>query len=161
MARPFCCRLIATSPGCRLFKPAGIPARELEETVLLLDELEALRLADLEGLYQEEAALRMNVSRQTFGRIIESGRKKIARALVEGLAIRIEGGVVQMAEKRRFECRECQHEWEVPFGVQRPPECPACKSKNIHRAALHKGHRGAGGGRHRRCRRMEKGLADA
>lgn len=62
-----------------------------------LDEFEAIRLADLEGLYQEEAAARMNVSRPTFGRIIESARRAVAEALVLGKQLRIEGGVVSMA----------------------------------------------------------------
>ena len=64
----------------------------LEEVVLTIDEFEAVRLADLEGLYQEQAAEKMNVSRQTFGRIIESARKKVAEALVQGKALKIGGG---------------------------------------------------------------------
>lgn len=84
-----------------LFKPAGIPARELEEVVVTLDELEAIRLADVEGLYQEAAAARMAVSRPTFGRILDGARRKVADALVRGKALRIEGGPVQMAGGRR------------------------------------------------------------
>jgi predicted DNA-binding protein (UPF0251 family) len=144
--------MITGVPGCRLFKPAGVPARELEEIVLLLDELEAMRLADFEGLYQEEAAERMHVSRPTFGRIVESARRKIARALLEGQAIRIEGGVVQMTEKRTFTCQGCRHDWEVPFGVGRPAECPGCKSRNIRRADTEREPHGPAGGRQRRCR---------
>jgi len=77
-----------------VFKPAGIPAAGLPETVLGLDELEALSLADYDGLYQEAAAMRMGVSRQTFGRILESAHRKIAAALIEGRVLRIEGGAV-------------------------------------------------------------------
>ena len=116
---------------------------------MTLDELESLRLADLEGLYHEEAAQRMNVSRQTFGRIIESARRKAAQALVVGKAIRIEGGEVVMTSMRKFRCSECQHDWEVPHGTGRPAECPACKSKNIHRAEEDRGYARAGHG-HRR-----------
>lgn len=86
-------RRVAALPTVPVFKPAGIPARDLEEVALTLDEFEALRLADYEGLYQEAAALRMGVSRQTFGRIVEAARKKVADALVNGKALRIEGGV--------------------------------------------------------------------
>jgi predicted DNA-binding protein (UPF0251 family)/predicted Fe-Mo cluster-binding NifX family protein len=75
-------------------KPAGIPARELEEVRLGFDEAEALRLADLEGLYQEAAARSMGVSRQTFGRIIETARRKVADAILNAKALRIEGGEV-------------------------------------------------------------------
>ena len=64
--------------------------------MLGIDELEALRLADLEGLYQEDAARQMNVSRQTFGRIVAAARKKVAEALVRGRSLRIEGGEVEM-----------------------------------------------------------------
>jgi predicted DNA-binding protein (UPF0251 family) len=77
-----------------VFKPAGIPARELEEIAMTLDEFEAVRLADLEGLYQELAAERMGVSRSTFSRIVESAHRKIAGAIVHGKALRIEEGSV-------------------------------------------------------------------
>ena len=80
-------------------KPAGIPARELEELILGFDEAEALRLADLQGLYQEAAARSMGVSRQTFGRIVESARRKLADALLNGKAIRIEGGEVSVRKQ--------------------------------------------------------------
>jgi predicted DNA-binding protein (UPF0251 family) len=76
------------------FKPAGVPIRLLEEVVLALDELEALRLADLDGLYQEQAAERMKISRPTFARIVEQARRKVAEALVHGKALRLEGGAV-------------------------------------------------------------------
>jgi predicted DNA-binding protein (UPF0251 family) len=74
--------------------------RELEEVVMTLDEFEAMRLADLDGLYQEEAAEQMNVSRPTFSRIIDSAHRKIADALVHGKALRIKGGPVQMERRR-------------------------------------------------------------
>ncbi len=94
MARKKCLRHIEASPGTVYYKPAGIRLVELEEVCLELDEFEAVKLADLEELYQEEAAVKMNVSRQTFGRIITSARNKIADAIVNGKAIRIEGGSV-------------------------------------------------------------------
>lgn len=77
-----------------MFKPAGIPARFLEEVVVTLDEFESVRLADFQGMQQAEAAQRMGVSRPTFGRIVNSARRKIADALVNGKALRIEGGPV-------------------------------------------------------------------
>jgi len=118
-----------------MFKPAGIPASSLEEVVLHLDELEAIRLVDLEGLYQKAAAEKMGVSRQTLGRIVEAARKKVAEALIQGKVLRIDGGVVQMPETRKFKCTDCQHAWELPFGTGRPVGCPECKSRNIHREA--------------------------
>ena len=94
MPRPLAPRRIAFLPGVTYFKPAGVPLRELEEVALALDELEALRLADLEGMYQEEGARQMGVSRATFARIIESARWKVAHALTSGKALRLEGGPV-------------------------------------------------------------------
>lgn len=78
----------------QVFKPAGVPARELEEVTLGLDGAEALRLADLEGLYQDAAAQRMGVSRQTFGRIVEAARRAVADAIINGKRLRIEGGEI-------------------------------------------------------------------
>ena len=83
---------MAYLPQVTFYKPRGIPLSVLQHVALTVDELEAIRLADLEGLYQEQAAEKMNISRQTFGRIIESAHKKIADALVNGKALAIEGG---------------------------------------------------------------------
>jgi predicted DNA-binding protein (UPF0251 family) len=74
-----------------------VPLRALEQVGLTVDELEAIRLADLEGLYQEAAAEQMNVSRQTFGRILEAAHRKVADALVNGKALSIEGGPIEVA----------------------------------------------------------------
>ena len=86
MARPRQCRRVGSMPESNYFKPRGIPLSMLEEVLLSVDEFEATRLADLEGLYQEQAAEKMNVSRQTFGRIIDSAHQKVAEALVKGKA---------------------------------------------------------------------------
>jgi hypothetical protein len=85
-------------PGVSAFKPVGVPARGLAEVVLGFDEYEAVRLADLEGLYHEQAAERMGVSRATFGRIVMSGRKKIADALVNGKVLVIKEGAAQSVQ---------------------------------------------------------------
>ncbi len=98
MPRPKCRRHICGMPDKNYFKPRGIPVVDLEEIVLNLDEFEAIRLADHEQLYQEDAAAQMNVSRQTFGRIIESAHKKIADVLINGKALKIEGGTVSLDE---------------------------------------------------------------
>jgi predicted DNA-binding protein (UPF0251 family) len=102
----------------------------LEEVVLLKDELEAIRLADLDEKYQQEAADNMNVSRQTFGNIIRSAHQKIADALVNGKALKIKGGVVAMQE-RQFQCQNCKHQWTMPFGTGRPGSCPQCQGNDI------------------------------
>jgi predicted DNA-binding protein (UPF0251 family) len=89
MARPVKSRLINCVPAARYFKPVGIPLRELEEVILGMDELEAMRLTDLEGLYQADAAEKMGVSRQTIGNILNSAHAKLADALLNGKALRI------------------------------------------------------------------------
>jgi predicted DNA-binding protein (UPF0251 family) len=124
------------------FKPRGIPLAELEEVILTLDEYEAIRLADLDGLYQEEAAKHMNVSRQTFGNIINSAHGKLAEAIINGKALKIYGGTYEMPATRKFQCSDCSHTFESPFGAGRPAECPNCKKANIHRTEDDRGHHG-------------------
>jgi predicted DNA-binding protein (UPF0251 family) len=133
MARPPCPRRVAAPPRCSYFKPAGVPLSRLEEVVLSVDELEALRLADLEGLYQDDAAARMEVSRPTFARIVDAARRKVARALVGGCALRVGGGPVAFAGERQFRCEGCGHSWSLPFGTGRPEGCPACRSAAFRR----------------------------
>jgi predicted DNA-binding protein (UPF0251 family) len=151
MARPRNCRRVGSVPGSNYYKPRGIPLSMLEEVILSVDEFEAIRLADLEGLYQEQAAERMKVSRQTFGRIVEMARRKVAEALVEGKALKIEGGDVEMASMRRFRCEGCKHSWEIPYGTGKPGICPACESGNVHRAEEDRGSAGGPGRRRGRC----------
>jgi predicted DNA-binding protein (UPF0251 family) len=117
---------VGSIPESNYFKPRGIPLSMLEEVVLTVDECEALRLADLEGLYQEQAAEKMNVSRPTFGRIIDAAHKKVAEAFVKGKALKIEGGEFEMAAVRKFKCYDCQHSWELRYGTGRPENCPSC-----------------------------------
>ena len=112
MVRPFKCRHVCGNPQADYFKPRGIPICDLEEIGLTLDEFEAVRLADLEGLYQDNAAKKMKISRQTFGNIIESAHKKIADAIVNSKALKIEGGIVKVGwagtkgfRKRHGMCR--------------------------------------------------------
>jgi len=150
MPRPFKCRYIRCEPGVWYFKPRGIPLSRLDEVNLTVDEFESIRLSDIEGLYQDEAAKEMNVSRQTFGNIVKSAHRKIAEALVQGKAIKIKGGVYQMAEMKKFRCYECNNVWEAAYGTDRPGECPKCQSRNIHRAEEERGYvRGRGWGRGR------------
>jgi predicted DNA-binding protein (UPF0251 family) len=125
-------RKVSAIPPVTYFKPAGIRMAELEEVRLLVEEAEAIRLKDLEGLEQEDCAAKMKISRSTFSRILDSARQKVADALLNGKAIRIEGGNFEMAT-RRFRCLE-GHEWDVPFEtlIKALPEfCPTCNTPNI------------------------------
>ncbi len=129
MPRPLKYRFVEGHPPSDYFKPRGVPLASLEVSVLTLDEFEAIRLADHEGLYQEPAAEKMGVSRQTFGKIVESARKKIADALVNSKAIRIEGGVYRTARWRRVSCPACDHQWPVDADSSQPENCPRCGTK--------------------------------
>ena len=90
MPRPKVPRFIRFRPNVYYFKPRGIPLRMLEETVLLADELEALKLYEVDGLEQTAAAKKMKISQPTFARLLGSANKKIAQAIIKGKAIRIE-----------------------------------------------------------------------
>ena len=104
MSRPHKKRRVCFTPTFTLFKPAGVPIKKSEIIELRLDELEAMRLANLEGLYQEDGAKRMNTSRATFGRILTDARRKITDAIINGKPISIEGGNVGVCEGNADEC---------------------------------------------------------
>ena len=150
-------RRVSSVPLVNYFKPAGAPMAALDEVQLLVEEAEAIRLKDLERLEQEECAQKMNISQSTFSRLLDSARQKIADALLNGKAIRIEGGNYEMA-MRRFRCLQ-GHEWEVPFEtmISAPPEnCPKCETPSImplFPPGMHRG--GRGRGRHFRGGRPE------
>jgi predicted DNA-binding protein (UPF0251 family) len=95
MSRPKRCRRVGIHPNVTFFKPAGIRMIELEEDTITLDEFEAIRLKDLLSFEQEECAKHMNISQPTFHRLIVNARKKIADALVNGKALRINGGNIE------------------------------------------------------------------
>lgn len=125
-------RRVNCLPQTTYYKPAGIPLAQLQEIRLSIEEMEAIRLKDIEGLEQEECAEKMNISRSTFVRELNSGRKKIADALINGKAIRIQGGNFEMV-KRRFRCVD-GHEWEIPFEeiINTPSiSCPTCNISTV------------------------------
>ena len=141
--RPHRCRAIEFNPEVTRFKPAGIPSTMLERVVLSLDECEALRLADVEGLYHSDAAARMEVSRATFGRILSSARGKVARALIHGMEIHMEGGSVMqkqhtMGPQGRCICASCgcttEHERGRPCMEDR---CPTCGKRMLRENSDH------------------------
>jgi predicted DNA-binding protein (UPF0251 family) len=99
--RPRKRRILDHVPRAAIYKPAGVPLDGLRRITLLQEELEALRLADVEGLTQEEAAGHMGVSRSTFQRIIAQARRQVALALAEGQALQIEGGTFEVSPRHR------------------------------------------------------------
>lgn len=102
MTRPFKCRKVTAAPRAYYFKPRAVPLCELEETALQLDEFQAIKYAELDGMDQAAAAAAMKISRQTFGNILASARRKLADAVVNGKALKIEGGPVEL---RRPPCK--------------------------------------------------------
>ena len=113
MPRPTKWRRVGFVPEVTYFKPTGIPMGALEAISLSVEELEAIRLKDQEGLQQEECAQQMGISRPTFHRVLGSARSKIADALTNGKAIRIEGGDFEV-DRRRFRCGWDESEPESP-----------------------------------------------
>ena len=100
MPRPRRMRMVGFEPNITYFKPAGVRLVELEETILTVEEFEAIRLNDLEEIDQAEAAKKMAISQPTFHRLIISARKKLADGIVNGKAIRIEGGHYQFTGRQ-------------------------------------------------------------
>lgn len=130
-ARPFSCRKISSEIVVRYFKPRGVPLCDLEKVLLSPDELESLRLADYDCLYQAAAAEKMDISRQTFGNIINAAHKKIADALLNGKAICIDGKLL-----REFTCPSCGYRWNSE--MINSEQCPECDNKDPIHETEHK-----------------------
>lgn len=105
-------RTVLYPPHVQFFKPQGIQAQNLNSVSVTVDEYEAVRLTDHEKLKHEEAAKKMNISRPTFTRLLESAHGKISDALVNGKAIRIEGGDFRFSGNR-YRCRICGYYWNI------------------------------------------------
>lgn len=167
MPRPPKMRRVGFVPLVSYFKPKGIPMEQLAEIKLGIDELEALRLKDILLMDQDKCAEQMNLTQSTFQRILASARQKVSIAIVEGKALRIEGGNYQIV--LRWLCRICGHNWEefwegdpdIPK-AERSLSCPVCNSDQVlplsHRGngrwgpppwagGNRRGHRGGRGGR--------------
>ncbi len=117
-------------PAAGYFKPQGIPMYQLDKITVSLDEYEALRLADYEELRHSEAAERMNISRPTFTRLLNSAHVKIANAIVNGKAIQIEGGSY-ILKNNRYRCKSCGNQWVMEIKHLAPGKCPSCESSEI------------------------------
>ncbi|PRR79596.1 DUF134 domain-containing protein [Clostridium vincentii] len=129
MARPIKFRRVEFFPEDNYFIPWGKPKCEIEEIILKVEELEAMRLKDIEDLKQEECAEKMQISRPTFQNIIDSARKKIATALTEGKAIKISGGNYT-TKLCKFKCIKCGTVYEINYEQDRIA-CPNCGSGKV------------------------------
>ena len=135
MVRPKKNRLVGFNPKINYFKPRGIPVLDLDEVCLTVDEREAMRLADLMGMSHEDAGRQMGVSRATFGRIIQRARQTVADAVINGKAVRVEGGNYELIEEERiFICHQCRNVWSEPYGSGRPDSCEVCGGNEFQRS---------------------------
>ncbi|MBN1257588.1 MAG: DUF134 domain-containing protein [Planctomycetes bacterium] len=147
MPRPHKPRRVGAVPKCSVFKPAGIPLGRGGFIELRIDELEALNLADMRGMYHEQAAEALGISRPTFTRLLAEARKKVATAIIEARPLRIEGGNIEICGMRRFLCLACKYEFDEPFGTGRPQECPQCNEDQLQRTDTGRHRHGGGRGR--------------
>lgn len=129
MARPKKCRRVGSIPENTLFVPYHKKGYEIEEIILNIEELEAMRLKDVVKLNQEECADKMDVSRQTFQNILSSAREKVALALLEGRAINISGGNY-IFKKCRLRCLDCDTVFDKEIHAE-TWICPACGNDEI------------------------------
>lgn len=129
MPRPVKYRKVESLPVYTYFIPAGRRKCEIEDVIIKVEELEAIRLKDIEELNQEECAEKMHVSRQTFQNIIDSARKKIATAIVEGKAISISGGNYTR-NVCQFRCLSCGKIYEIKYEEDRN-SCPECGAADV------------------------------
>jgi len=132
--------MVTKEPPVSVYKPAGIPAMELEEILITIDEFEALRLADFEGLSQRDASTAMHISQPTFNRVLSSARNKVASGLVQGFVLRIEGGRSILADgSGTLECVDCGK--SVDMSSEDKSTCQACGSTKLRWLRWEKGKR--------------------
>jgi predicted DNA-binding protein (UPF0251 family) len=122
-------RYIHQPPNFKNFKPSGLPRKMLKTLYITIDEYEALRLADYQGMEHLAASEKMAISRPTFTRLIEKARHKIARVIIDGMELVIEGGNIEFQNTRR-RCRDCGDEQLSPF-TNSIESCPECGSGNV------------------------------
>ncbi len=138
--RPLKERHVEQLPPVAQFKPVGVPIFAVDEMVVSIEEMEAIRLADLEGLDQGPASELMGISRPTFHRILTKAHLKMAQFIWQGKSLRIEGGNYRMkccpSGLRKFSCMGCGFDWEIPHGQGgRGCEmiCPQCGASTLTR----------------------------
>ena len=139
MPRPTKERAVGMMPPWARFKPAGIPIDELEDEIITVEEMEALRLADLDGLDQDQASQCMDISKPTFCRVLMQARQKVARALWQAKCLQVEGGNFRLEKgcsrgRSLWKCASCGNQWiglcaRVRCGGEN--RCPVCGGEEI------------------------------
>lgn len=139
MVRPKRKRWVGSPPRYNNFKPAGVKQRELGKVILSLDELESIRLADLQGMEHVEAADTMEISRPTFTKLLKVAHEKVAEALIEGKMLIFEGGPVHF-RRNVLHCTECGSYFKCDFQETDNLKCPNCGSDAVNSLAEQYGH---------------------
>lgn len=142
MSRPRRSRKIFRPPLVGGYLPYGSSVGDQESISLLFEEFEAFRLADYEGLSQQDAALRMGISRPTFSRIYDMARQKVAKAMVEGLPFKIEGGNILFNESW-YKCNDCNTSFSIAESNE-PEKCPVCRGIDFRKITLQVADSGTG-----------------
>ncbi|MGM5483594.1 MAG: DUF134 domain-containing protein [Nanobdellota archaeon] len=132
MVRPKKSRNINFIPEVTYFKPRSIPLNLLKEVEITFDELEAMRLADIEKFNQKNGAEKMNVHQSTFQRTLNKGREKIVDALVNGKAMKIEGGNYKMPKQNTIPGGRGRMGGPYAAGPEGNCVCPNCGHKEKH-----------------------------
>ncbi|NLB27238.1 MAG: DUF134 domain-containing protein [Bacteroidales bacterium] len=138
MARPKSNRYVFEPPMFREFKPVGVAARSLNTNKLTLDEYEAIRLADYQGLLHEEAASEMGISRSTFSRLVVAARRKVSDSLINGKMLTIGGGKIHF-RNNIIRCLNCRNIFKIKINSALM-KCPVCGSANLQNLAGGYGH---------------------
>ncbi len=138
MPRPQKERMVHQPPLFSEFKPIGVYGKMLSETKMTIDEYEAIRLADYEGLDHLQASEEMEISRSSFTRLIESARKKTAETIVKGNKLIIEGGSVHF-KRNILKCAKCGYMFEMRMEKQFS-SCPDCGAEDVVNIAGRYGH---------------------
>lgn len=136
MVRPRRTRHVSFNPKVTYFKPAGVPLKTLKEVILTFEELEAVRLIDSERVGQIDAGKKMDISQSTLSRLLKSAREKLAKAILNGNSIKIEGGDFRMVNKKvgidNCVCPKCgyvlSHKRGYPCFKRK---CPKCNSNMV------------------------------
>jgi predicted DNA-binding protein (UPF0251 family) len=136
--RPKKNKMVSSPPLYSGFKPVGIRRDMLQDITLEIDEYEAIRLSDYEGLDHTDAAAEMEISRSTFSRLIEKARSKVASFLIEGRMLQIEGGKIHFRDNV-LKCQSCGHIFNIDIG-NRLSKCPECGSDRLLNLAGSFGH---------------------
>ena len=122
-------RLVKEPPLYTSFKPTGVPKGDMVRIILTLDEYEAIKLADYKGFDHADAALEMEISRSTFSRLVMKAREKVAKFIIDGCELNIDGGDIHFINNI-YRCAKCRHRFNRSI-MDEFVVCPICGSGDL------------------------------